>query len=172
MRPRRRTYQRGSDLEIALEITLEEAFRGITKEVQFRTYAKCSHCGGTGAEKGSNLVACDTCGGQGEIREQKKTFFGSFSQVKSCINCRGTGRMPKKPCSVCKSTGRLSAENKVSVDILPGIQNNQVIKIKGRGEAGERGTAEGDLYIRITVKPHNVFTRKDDDLIVKKNSMF
>lgn len=168
VRPKRKTYQRGSDLEMPLEISLEEAFRGLTKHLKINTLVRCRHCDGIGGEKGSGFTACETCAGQGEIREQKKTFFGSFSQIKTCARCHGTGQIPKKLCSACKGSGRVPAEREVTVDILPGIQSSQVIKIKGKGEAGERGTAEGDLYVRINIKPHSIFIRQGDNLVVKK----
>ncbi|MBI4094638.1 MAG: molecular chaperone DnaJ [Candidatus Liptonbacteria bacterium] len=167
VKPKRRTYQRGSDIEVLLEITLEEAFRGTAKEIKVRTYVRCAKCEGKGAEAGTTFTACAVCGGQGEIREQKKTFFGSFSQVKSCATCRGTGQIPEKPCTSCGGHGRVQGDARVKIDILPGIPNNQVIKVQGKGEAGERGTREGDLYVRVRILPHNIFARREDNLIVR-----
>lgn len=168
VRPRRRTYHRGSDIEVPLELTLEEAFRGATKDLKIKTLTRCTHCGGSGAEMGAGLTTCSTCGGQGEIREERRTFFGNFSQIKTCSKCHGTGQIPKKICEFCRGLGRISGERQVKIDILPGIQSNQVIKVKEQGEAGERGTTEGDLYVRIAVKPHPVFIRRGDDLVVKR----
>jgi len=168
VRPRRRTYNRGSDIESSLEITLEEAFRGVIKEVLIKTFIRCDVCGGRGADKDAGSKECSVCGGQGEVREQSRTFFGSFYQVKPCKECRGVGQIPNRPCSKCDGLGRKKSERKVSIEILPGIQGGQIIKIKGAGEAGERGATEGDLYIRIRIQPHNLFERRGDDLIVKK----
>jgi molecular chaperone DnaJ len=101
------------------------------------------------------------------VKEEKHTFFGSFAQVKACSNCRGKGEIPKKVCANCKGAGRVPGARTAEVEILPGIHDGQIIQLKGFGEAGENGTATGDLYVRIKVKPHPVFTRNGDDLIVK-----
>lgn len=168
VRPRRKTYEKGSDLEIQEQVTLEEAFRGVVKTLKMRTFAQCTKCKGNGAEPGSSFDKCPTCDGQGEIREQRRTFFGTFSQVKTCEKCHGSGQIPKKPCTVCKGAGRVEADREVKVQIIPGIEDGQLIKIKGAGEAGERGTASGDLYVRVRVRPHFTFTRHGADLIVTK----
>lgn len=166
IRPRRKTYARGSDLEVREEITLEEAFRGVSKTLKFRTFVPCSQCGGKGAEAGSGFLKCETCDGRGEVREQRRTFFGNFAQVRPCAKCHGAGEVPKKACGHCKGFGRVEADRAVKVEILPGVEDGQLIKIKGMGEAGERGTAAGDLYVRVRVKPHAVFARQGNNLIV------
>lgn len=166
VRPARKTYERGSDLEMHEEIALEEAFRGVAKTVRLRTFVQCAHCGGKGAEAGSRFEKCSVCDGRGEIREQRRTFFGSFSQVKACGKCHGVGEVPQKACAVCRGAGRTEAEREIKVELLPGIEDNQLIKIKGMGEAGERGTAAGDLYIRVRVRPHHLFERHGDNLVV------
>jgi molecular chaperone DnaJ len=163
-RTKRKTYERGADLEVQQSVTLEEAFRGASKNVKYRTFVTCTTCLGKGAEAGSGFEKCTTCDGRGEVREERRTFFGSFSQVKKCDKCRGTGEVPKKVCHVCKGSGRVEEERTVAVDILAGIEDNQLIKIKGVGEAGERGTAAGDLYVRVRVQPHHTFERQGADL--------
>lgn len=168
MRPRRKTYQQGSDLEVTVEITLEEAFHGTTKSIDIGTHVVCERCKGQGGEEGSKLLECSVCGGQGEVREERKTFFGSFSQVKTCEKCRGMGKVPEKICAHCKGAGRAQGRVRVEVSIIPGIDNNQIIKIKGKGEAGERGASGGDLYVRIRLKTHPIFSRRGDDLVIKK----
>jgi len=166
--PKRPVYERGSDLETNLEITLEEAFRGTTKEILIKTLLTCDVCKGEGGDLKSGFKTCTTCNGRGEIKENQRTFFGSFSQIKICPTCHGKGNIPINVCSKCKGTGRVLGERKVKVEILPGVSNNQLIKIKGMGEAGERGRASGDLYVRIKIKPHPIFERQGDDLIVRK----
>jgi len=168
VKPRRRTYRRGSDLETVLTITLEEAFHGATKELHVRTLVRCESCSGQGGEAGAGFETCSACNGQGEIREERRAFFGAFSQVKACTPCRGTGQIPKKPCPVCKGSGRVNAERTVRLELAPGIQSGQIIKIAGKGEAGERGTTEGDLYVRIVIQEHSTFARHGDDLVVQK----
>ncbi len=165
VRQPRKTYERGSDLEIHEEITLEEAFRGVARSIRLRTFVQCAKCGGKGAEAASGFEKCVTCDGRGEVREQRRSFFGNFSQVKVCVKCQGTGEIPKKACGTCKGSGRVEADREVKIDILPGIEDNQLIKIKGAGEAGGRGTAAGDLYVRVRVKPHRVFERHGANLV-------
>jgi len=164
----RKTYEKGSDLEIQEQITLEEAFGGTAKTVRLKTFVKCAKCDGKGAEPGTGFEKCATCDGQGQVREQRRTFFGNFSQVKTCAKCHGTGEVPKKPCSVCKGAGRVESTRDITIDIVAGIDDNQIIKVKGMGEAGERGTAAGDLYVHVRVRPHAVFARHASDLIVTK----
>jgi molecular chaperone DnaJ len=166
VRPQRKTYERGSDLELQEQITLEEAFKGVTKNLKLRMLAQCEKCKGKGAEAGTGFEKCTTCDGRGQVREQRRTFFGNFAQVKTCAKCHGTGEIPKKACAVCKGSGRVEAERDVRVELLPGIEDNQLIKIKGMGEAGERGTASGDLYVRVRVRPHNLFERHGVNLMV------
>ncbi|MDO8537009.1 MAG: molecular chaperone DnaJ [bacterium] len=168
VKPRRRTYERGSDLQVQEVVTLEEAFRGVTKHIEIETFMSCATCKGQGADHKAGSATCSVCGGQGEIKENKKTFFGSFSQVKACEKCRGTGQIPNKICSTCKGSGRTRSTRSINVEILPGIEDGQLIKINGMGEAGERGTASGDLYVRVGIRPHQVFERRGADLIVKK----
>lgn len=169
VKPKRRTYQRGSDLETILEITLEEAYHGVLKNIEVKTYIKCQDCKGKGADESAGSTTCSICSGRGEIKEQSRTFFGSFYQVKPCAHCRGVGQIPNKICASCHGTGRKQSERKISVEILPGVNNDQIIKMTGAGEAGERGAMEGDLYIRIRVKSHSIFMRQGNDLIIKKD---
>lgn len=168
VRSRRKTYETGADLEIQEDISLEEAFRGVTRSLKLRTLVQCEKCKGKGAEVGSGFEKCATCDGRGEVREQKRSFFGTFSQVAACTKCHGTGEIPKKACSTCKGSGRIEADRDIRIEILPGIADNQIIKIKGAGEAGERGTAAGDLYVRVRVRPHSRFERRAANLVVSQ----
>jgi molecular chaperone DnaJ len=165
---RRKTYRRGSDLEISAEITLDEAFYGTMKEVRVKTLVACGACAGKGGDPSEGMAACTACNGRGEVREERRTFFGSFSQVKACPACKGFGEVPKKACSSCRGAGRLPGERKVSLEIVPGIADGQMVQVKGAGEAGERGNQAGELYIKIRIKPHPLFRRQGDDLITKK----
>ena len=166
VRPRRKTYEKGSDLEVTEEVTLEEAFRGTAKVLKLNMLVTCSACKGRGAEAGTGFEKCSTCDGKGEVREQRRTFFGNFSQIKACDTCHGTGEVPKKACHVCKGSGRVDSDRDVRVTILPGIENGQLIKITGMGEAGERGTASGDLYVRVRIRPHHRFERRGSELVI------
>ncbi len=168
VKQKHRTYRRGADIQIVQEITLEEAFRGTQKNINYRVAVRCSKCGGIGHDPKAGFNQCGICGGQGEIKETRQSFFGNFVQVKPCQQCFGTGQIPKKICEICKGSGRLSGEHSVSVEIHPGVSDGQIIKIKSAGEAGERGSGEGDLYVRVKIKPHPIFERREDDLLVKK----
>ncbi len=168
VKPRRRTYERGSDLEVMENITLEEAFRGVAKKIKIETFVRCETCKGQGADNKDGFATCSVCVGRGEIKENKKTFFGSFSQVRTCEKCSGTGQIPNKVCNTCKGLGRTMAFREINIEILPGIEDDQLIKVSGGGEAGERGTASGDLYVRVKVKPHTTFERRGADIIVRK----
>jgi molecular chaperone DnaJ len=166
-RPRRKTREQGSDLETQVLVTLEEAFLGVSKTLHVRTFTTCDACKGKGAAAGSGFEKCTACDGQGEVREQKRTFFGAFSQVKTCEKCHGAGEVPKNACPVCHGAGRIISTRDIKIEILPGIEDNQLIKIKGMGEAGERGAAAGDLYARVRVAHHSIFERQGNDLIVR-----
>jgi molecular chaperone DnaJ len=166
-RPRRKTYERGSDVETQIETTLEEAFLGASKTIHVRMQTTCDACKGKGAAAGSSFEKCAACDGRGEVREQRRTFFGTFSQVRACEKCHGTGEIPKNACSACHGAGRVVSARDITIEILPGIEDGQLIKLKGMGEAGERGAAGGDLYVRIRIARHRLFERRGNDLLVK-----
>lgn len=168
VRQKRRTYRSGSDAEMIVEITLEEAFRGTEKTLTYETFAPCKSCGGQGHDPAAGSETCSVCAGRGEIKEARQSFFGSFMQVKPCLKCFTTGQIPKKICEGCRGTGRIRSQNSVRIQIRPGIADNQIITVKGAGEAGERGSEHGDLYIRVRVKKHPVFDRRGDDLVLEK----
>ena len=165
---RRKTYQRGGDIEIMQEIILEEAFSGVKKTIKYDTLVNCQHCQGVGYDKKAGITVCSACAGQGEIRETRKTFFGAFSQVKVCPECLGSGEKPNKACSYCAGSGRERGVREVEVFIKPGVENKQVITVKGVGEAGGRSSQPGDLYMVIKIKPHLTFERQGADLYMKQ----
>ncbi len=165
---KRRTYERGSDLELIEEVTLEEVFRGARKPLKFKTHVKCEMCSGLGHFPKDGFTSCSACDGRGEIQESRRTFFGNFTQVKTCGKCVGLGKIPNKICSRCAGIGRLQSDREVELTIAPGVADDQLIKIAGAGESGPRGASAGDLYVRINIKPHLRFTRVGDDLLVKE----
>ena len=165
---RRKSYRRGSDLEIVQEIALEEAFRGAEKKFKVRLFSPCGSCSGLGYFADAGLTECATCSGRGEIKESRSTFFGSFAQVRPCSKCSGSGQVPNKICSDCRGSGRVQSNKEVSVEIAPGVSNEQLIKLSGAGETGERGAGAGDLYVRVKILPHKIFEREGDNLLVKK----
>ena len=169
VRQKRRTYERGGDVEIIQEISLEEAFKGVEKEIKYKILVACEKCVGKGYDQKAGFDKCSVCGGRGEIKETRKSFFGSFTQVRQCKECAGAGQISKSPCSQCHGTGRISGERQVKIKILSGIHDGQLITMKGAGEAGQRGTETGDLYVRVKIKPHHIFHREGNDLIIRKD---
>lgn len=163
---RRPVYRRGSDLEVTAEITLEEAMRGKTLELAFRTKVRCESCGGRGYDVSKGFSVCNVCGGRGEVNEIRKTFFGNFSSVSICGACRGTGKIPNEKCAKCQGKGSVFGKREAVLEIRPGIEDGQIIKLKGLGEEGEPGAEPGDLYVRIKIKPHPIFKREGNDLII------
>ncbi|HZZ18611.1 MAG TPA: molecular chaperone DnaJ [Opitutaceae bacterium] len=150
----------GSDLRYDLEITLEEAARGVEKEITFRKLMMCEHCRGTGAEPGSKRVTCPTCRGAGQIRRSG----GIIVFTQTCPTCGGAGVKIEKPCTVCRAEGRVAKTTKLNVKIPPGVDTGSRLRSAGNGEAAAAGGAAGDLYIVLTVKEHELFERQGDDL--------
>ena len=158
---RPRTSQaRGSDLKYNLTITLEEAFTGIDKKINFNTEAKCSPCGGRGTNEPNANSTCPQCNGTGAIRMQQ----GFFAIEQTCNKCNGQGQIIKNPCTVCHGTGRSTKHKNLIVNIPHGVEDGVRIRIAGEGEAGLRGGISGDLYVFITVAPHNIYQVEGSNL--------
>jgi molecular chaperone DnaJ len=165
---KRKSKRRGADLEAIQEISLEEAFKGINKEISYNAFEKCATCSGLGYLEKDGTEKCSHCDGKGEIKEIKRTILGQFAQIRLCPKCEGSGKIPKKTCSQCSGTGKIKKKKTVNFFIAPGINDGQIIKIIGAGEAGEKGAESGDLYIRIKIIPHHVFQRIGNDLYTQK----
>jgi molecular chaperone DnaJ len=152
--------RRGSDLQYNMQVTLEEAVHGVTKQINIPTYINCKTCKGSGAKKDSGKTTCGTCHGQGAVRMQQ----GFFSVQQTCPNCHGAGQMIKDPCDTCRGSGRQHETKKLSVKIPAGVDNGDRIRLAGEGEAGEQGAPTGDLYVQIHVQEHPMFKREESDL--------
>ena len=150
----------GSDLRYDLEITLEEAARGVEKEISFRKNVTCERCEGNGAEPGSKRVTCPTCRGAGQIRRSG----GIITFTQTCPTCGGAGKKIEKPCSACQGEGRVPKTTKLNVRIPPGVDTGSRLRSTGNGEAGMAGGHPGDLYIVLSVKEHELFERQGEDL--------
>jgi molecular chaperone DnaJ len=161
---RRTRKEHGKDIVVDMEITLEEAFAGIEKEINLKKYIVCRHCKGTGGEPGSGKKKCPECGGNGQVQQTKRTIFGTFSQVITCPKCSGEGELHEKECKECKGAGRINEIETIKVDLPAGVDNEQTMKFPGKGEAAKKGGVSGDLYVRIHLKPHKIFMRKRDDI--------
>ncbi len=157
---------RGSDLRMELRITFEEAAFGVSKEVRLNKDEACAACGGTGAKKGTSPKTCGSCGGSGQIRQQRNTAFGSFVNVVDCPDCGGRGSIIKDPCPDCGGRGILNKLKTINVDIPAGIDNGQIMTLRGEGAAGQRGGQPGDLQIYVYVQPHKFFAREGYDLYI------
>ncbi|MGA1204619.1 MAG: molecular chaperone DnaJ [Opitutales bacterium] len=150
----------GSDLRYDVEITLVEAYKGSEKEISYRTAVGCGHCSGSGAEPGSRVITCSTCGGAGRVVSSR----GFFQVQQACPSCQGAGRMPEQRCRTCSGEGRVLKDKKVKIHIPAGISTGQKLRSAGNGEAGFMGGPAGDLYVVVHVKDHNIFERQGDDL--------
>jgi len=155
--------ERGADMRYNMEITLEEAYAGKTAQIHVPSSITCETCSGTGAKPGSSPVTCSTCGGAGRVRAAS----GFFSIERTCPACNGRGQTIEDPCTDCHGEGRVTQERSLSVNIPAGIEDGTRIRLAGEGEAGFRGGPTGDLYIFISVKPHEFFQRDGADLYCK-----
>jgi molecular chaperone DnaJ len=152
--------ERGSDLRYNMEIGLEESFTGKTAQIRIPTSVICEACSGTGAKAGSKPKPCATCGGAGKIRHAQ----GFFTLERTCPACGGRGQVIENPCPSCAGAGRVTRERNLSVNIPSGVEDGTRIRLAGEGEAGLRGGPAGDLYIFLSIAPHEFFQRDGADL--------
>ncbi len=155
--------QRGADLRYNMEITLEEAFHGKTAQIRVPTSVTCETCSGSGAKAGTKPVTCRTCGGAGKIRASQ----GFFTIERTCPTCQGRGETIEDPCEKCGGSGRVTQERTLSVNIPAGVEDGTRIRLSGEGEAGVRGGPAGDLYIFLSLKPHEFFQRDGADIFCR-----
>ncbi len=156
----------GEDIHMELEVTLEDVFYGTEKKVSFKAYDVCDSCNGKGYVNDSDAEICDVCNGYGYVKNVKRTVFGIFSTTTVCKKCNGEGKVIKHPCKKCKGTGRVLTEKHIVVKIPQGINNGEILRIRGEGNAGVKSGVKGNLYIRVYVKEHELFKRKGNDLYV------
>lgn len=162
---RRQTGPRkGADLELRMEITFEEAFLGVEKEVIITRDETCDTCHGSGAKPGTSKMKCTTCNGTGQVTQVQNTILGQMQTRRTCTTCHGTGEIIKEPCETCRGKGTVRKQPKVKVQIPAGIDDNQTVILRGQGEAGENGGPQGDLRIVIRMKRHNIYTRKGNNV--------
>ena len=151
---------RGADLRYDLEIKLEEAARGVEKEIEIGKTGRCSACGGSGGGPGAHLHTCPTCRGRGQVIATR----GFFQVAQPCPRCHGAGEMFDHPCKVCRGDGRAETTTRIKLKIPAGIEDSSRLRSSGNGEAGVRGAASGDLYVVVHIREHAVFARDGDDL--------
>jgi molecular chaperone DnaJ len=155
--------QRGADLRYNMEITLEEAYAGKAAQIRVPTSMTCETCTGSGAKPGTSPVTCSTCGGAGRVRASQ----GFFAIERTCPACQGRGEVIEDPCADCGGAGRVTRERNLAVNIPAGVEDGTRIRLGGEGEAGARAGPPGDLYIFLSVKPHEIFQRDGADLFCR-----
>ncbi len=160
---RRSGRERGADLRYNMEITLDDAFSGKTAQIRVPTSVTCETCSGTGAKAGTKPVTCATCGGAGKVRASQ----GFFTIERTCPTCQGRGETIADPCPACNGAGRVVKERTLSVNIPAGVEDGTRIRLSGEGEAGLRGGPAGDLYIFLSIKPHEFFQRDGADVFCR-----
>lgn len=159
-RGRRQGPQRGQDLVYTLDLSLEQAVHGESVKIKVPTWVHCDKCEGSGAKEGSRPITCPSCEGHGQVRMQQ----GFFTVEQTCPDCQGDGQIIEDKCGKCYGQGRQQETKTLSVKIPPGVDNGDQIRLSGEGEAGEKGASSGDLYVRVRVAPHEIFSREGDDL--------
>ena len=157
--------RRGADLKVSLDLTFEEAYLGVEKEISINRSENCSSCNGTGAKRGTSPEKCAMCGGTGKIKQVVTTPFGQMATQKVCTQCGGKGKVIKEPCPECHGKGKVKKLVKLKVKIPEGIDNGQTVVLKGEGESGSNGGAKGDLYIVVHIKKHSIYSRKAEHVL-------
>lgn len=157
--------KKGEDLNLNLEISFEEAFMGVEKEVVITRQETCSTCHGTGAKPGTNPIKCTVCGGTGQVRQTQTTILGQVQTTRTCSACHGTGEVISSPCETCHGKGTVRKNPKVKVKIPAGIGDNQTIVLRGQGNPGQKGGPAGDIYITIRIRKNSIYKREGNNVV-------
>ncbi|MBR6643684.1 MAG: molecular chaperone DnaJ [Lachnospiraceae bacterium] len=155
---------KGANTRAGIRITFDEAVFGTEKELDLNLKEECNTCHGTGAKPGTTPETCSKCGGRGQVMYTTQTLFGMSQTLQACPDCRGTGKIVKEKCSDCRGAGYQTVRKKIQVSIPAGIDHGQSIRIRGKGEPGERGGERGDLLVEVAVSGHPTFQRQDTDI--------
>lgn len=159
-----RQQRRGSDISIDIDLSFAESVFGTERKVVLAKNSTCDICDGTGGEPGTEMVSCTTCNGQGRLRETRQSVLGSFTTVRQCSTCNGRGEIPKVKCKQCQGRGIVKKSEEIDFKVPPGIENGEVIRMTGRGEAISGGTT-GDLYVKLHVRADQHIKRNGNDLV-------
>ena len=157
--------RKGNDLNLSMDITFEQAFSGVEKEVIITRDDTCETCNGSGAKPGTSKMKCPQCNGTGQVTQVQNTILGQMQTRRTCNSCHGTGEIIKEPCETCHGKGTVRKQPKIKVRIPSGIDDNQTVVLRGEGEPGEKGGPKGDLYITVRIKRHSIFTRKGNNVL-------
>ncbi len=156
--------RKGEDLNINMDISFDESFLGVEKEITISRQENCTECGGTGAKRGTSRIKCPICNGTGQISSYQNTILGRVQTTRTCTNCHGTGEVIEQPCEVCHGKGTVRKTPKIKVKIPAGINDNQTVVLRGEGNPGIKGGPSGDLYITVRVRKSSVFTRDGNNV--------
>lgn len=155
---------KGANLNYDVNLTFEEAYSGVNKEINITRNEKCTTCSGTGARPGTHPETCSVCGGKGTVARMQTTLLGQMRVQTTCSNCHGTGKVIKEVCNTCLGKGTVRKQAKINIKIPAGIDDGQTVVLRGEGEPGKNGGENGDIYVTVKIKKHSIFTRKDDNV--------
>ena len=164
--------QRGQDIRYDLEISLEQAYAGLAREIEVPRTERCSECNGSGAKPGTSPKRCPECGGAGQIQHVQKAGFMHFARIEPCRKCRGKGTIIEKPCNQCHGSGIVERDRRISIKIPPGVDTGSQLLLRGEGDTPNGSGRRGDLYVVVRVKPHETFRREGNDLICNVDVSF
>lgn len=156
--------RRGGDVNSSVTIDFMEACKGVKKKMRVTHMVKCDQCGGSGSDANTTTTTCSECNGQGSVRVNQRTPFGVISTTKVCSRCGGKGKIVTNPCSKCRGSGRFRTTTDIELKVPAGIDNGQVLRVSGQGDAGVNGGSCGDLNVSVTVRAHELFTRNGNDI--------
>ena len=159
--------KKGADLNMHINITFEESFLGVEKEVVVTRNETCDVCHGSGAKPGTSVTKCNICHGTGQVTQVQNTILGQMQTTRTCTACHGTGEIIKEPCENCRGKGTVRKQPKIRVKIPAGIDDGQTIILRGEGDPGEKGGPKGDLYITVKIKKHSIYTRNGNNVTVE-----
>ncbi len=166
-RQTQRGPRRGSDLRAALTLTFEEAVFGVDKSIDVQRLETCQHCQGTGAEPGTSPLRCPQCGGAGEVQRRQQSIFGTILTSSTCPRCNGAGEVITTACVECHAQKQIQATRRMTVSVPAGVDDGTQIRLAGEGNQGLAGGPAGNLYVALTVQPHAVFQRHDNDIVME-----
>ena len=156
--------RQGSDVQVNLNLSFEEAAKGCKKEVSYTVIGNCPECHGSGAKSGTAAKTCSACGGSGQTTVTQRTPFGVVQTAQTCNKCHGSGKIIEFPCPKCSGGGKVKTSKKIEVNVPAGIDNGQILNVGGHGNAGTNGGSAGNLHVYISVRPHTIFERKGYDV--------
>ncbi len=155
---------RGADVAAQVEIDLADAATGAKRTIPFQVAAPCGRCDGEGAEPGTSVTTCPTCGGSGRLQQVSRSVFGEFLRTHACSRCNGSGRVVERPCEQCQGVGRVLEERTLEVEVPAGIHDGQRIRLTGEGHSGGAGGRSGDVYVEVRIRPDERFAREGNDV--------